>query len=169
MGPTPVYGARAEKPLQNADFAMKQTNICRLSGDIIMLDRAWSLPRLHPLMASADRQTASPCQNYGSATTDNALKNSYMHNLEQWPLEVRGAMLSRPLFQAKNLRNVAVMTRPLGGIVGRKLSTSGHCWDVPRSHDCSDLRASSCSSQNTPTFHTHFSFLLNAHSSIGKT
>jgi len=34
MGPTPVYGARAEKPLQNADFAMKQTNICRLSGDI---------------------------------------------------------------------------------------------------------------------------------------
>ena len=35
MGPTLVYGARAEKPLQNADFAMKQTNICRLSGDII--------------------------------------------------------------------------------------------------------------------------------------
>ena len=34
MGLTPVYGARAEKPLQNADFAMKQTNICRLSGDI---------------------------------------------------------------------------------------------------------------------------------------
>ena len=29
-----MYGARAEKPLQNADFAMKQTNICRLSGDI---------------------------------------------------------------------------------------------------------------------------------------
>ena len=26
MGPTPVYGATAEKPLQNADFAMKQTN-----------------------------------------------------------------------------------------------------------------------------------------------
>jgi len=35
MGPTPVYGARAEKPPQNADFAMMQTNIiCRLSGDI---------------------------------------------------------------------------------------------------------------------------------------
>ena len=34
MGPTPVYGAGAKKPLQNADFAMKQTNICRLSGDI---------------------------------------------------------------------------------------------------------------------------------------
>ena len=34
MGPTHVYGARAEKPLQNADFAKKQTNICRLSGDI---------------------------------------------------------------------------------------------------------------------------------------
>jgi len=31
-----VYGARAEKPLQNADFATKQTNICRLSGDIKM-------------------------------------------------------------------------------------------------------------------------------------
>ena len=36
MRPTPVYGARAEKPFQNADFAMKQTNICRLSGDITM-------------------------------------------------------------------------------------------------------------------------------------
>jgi len=36
MGPTPVYGARAEKPPKNADFAMKQTNICRLSGDIII-------------------------------------------------------------------------------------------------------------------------------------
>ena len=35
MDPTPVYGARAQKPLQNADFAMKQTNICRLGGDII--------------------------------------------------------------------------------------------------------------------------------------
>ena len=34
MGPTPVYGARANKNLQNADFAMKQTNIRRLSGDI---------------------------------------------------------------------------------------------------------------------------------------
>ena len=37
MGPTPVYGARAETPpppKKNADFAMKQTNICRLSGDI---------------------------------------------------------------------------------------------------------------------------------------
>jgi len=34
MGPTPVYGDRAEEPLQNADFAVKQTNICRLSGDI---------------------------------------------------------------------------------------------------------------------------------------
>ena len=37
MGPTPVYGARAEKPLQNADFGMKQTNICRLSGDIMKM------------------------------------------------------------------------------------------------------------------------------------
>ena len=35
MGPTPFYGARAEKPPKKADFAMKQTNICRLSGDII--------------------------------------------------------------------------------------------------------------------------------------
>jgi len=35
MGLTPSYGAGDEKPLQNADFAMKQTNICRLSGDII--------------------------------------------------------------------------------------------------------------------------------------
>jgi len=35
MGPTAFYGAGAEKPLQKADFAMKQTNICRLSGDII--------------------------------------------------------------------------------------------------------------------------------------
>jgi len=35
MGPTPIYGARAEKK-QKADFAMKQMNICRLSGDIII-------------------------------------------------------------------------------------------------------------------------------------
>jgi len=35
MGPTPFYGARAEKPPKKADFAMKQTNICHLSGDII--------------------------------------------------------------------------------------------------------------------------------------
>ena len=34
MGPTPCYGARAKKNPQKADFAMKQTNICRLSGDI---------------------------------------------------------------------------------------------------------------------------------------
>jgi len=33
MGPTPVYGARAEKPLQNADFAMKQN--MSPSGDIM--------------------------------------------------------------------------------------------------------------------------------------
>jgi len=35
MGPTPFYGARAENTAQKTDFAMKQTNICRLSGDII--------------------------------------------------------------------------------------------------------------------------------------
>jgi len=36
MGPTPLYGASAETPSppKKADFAMKQTNICRLSGDI---------------------------------------------------------------------------------------------------------------------------------------
>ena len=36
MGPTPFYGARAEKN-PKSDFAMKQTNICRLSGDIKIL------------------------------------------------------------------------------------------------------------------------------------
>ena len=45
MGPTPVYGARAEKPLQNADFAMKQTNICRLSGDITKKQRNKEIDR----------------------------------------------------------------------------------------------------------------------------
>ena len=39
MGPTPFYGARAKKT-QKADFAMKQTNICRLSGDIKILQIA---------------------------------------------------------------------------------------------------------------------------------
>jgi len=37
MGPAPFYGGRAENsppPKKNADLAMKQTNICRLSGDI---------------------------------------------------------------------------------------------------------------------------------------
>jgi len=38
MGPTPFYRARAEKPRKKADFAMKQTNMCRLSGDIITDD-----------------------------------------------------------------------------------------------------------------------------------
>jgi len=51
MGPTPVYGARAEKPLQNADFAMQQTNICRLSGDIMnfhaYVSRHSAIKRIH--------------------------------------------------------------------------------------------------------------------------
>jgi len=37
MGPTPFYGGRAETlppPKKNADFAMKQTNICLLIDDI---------------------------------------------------------------------------------------------------------------------------------------
>ena len=34
MGLTPFYDARGEINPQKADFAMKQTNICRLSGDI---------------------------------------------------------------------------------------------------------------------------------------
>ena len=38
MGPTSIYEAGAEKPLQKADFAMKQMNICRLSGDIININ-----------------------------------------------------------------------------------------------------------------------------------
>jgi len=42
MGPTHFYGAGAEKPLQKADFAIKQTNICRLSGDIITFLLVWS-------------------------------------------------------------------------------------------------------------------------------
>jgi len=37
MGPTPSYGARAEKP----HFAKKQTNICRLSGDIKTVYKSW--------------------------------------------------------------------------------------------------------------------------------
>ena len=38
-GPTHFYGARAEKPPKKADFATKQTNICRLSGDITKLNK----------------------------------------------------------------------------------------------------------------------------------
>ena len=38
-----MYGAGAEKPLQKADFAMKQTNICRLSGDIMIIASQISL------------------------------------------------------------------------------------------------------------------------------
>jgi len=37
MGPTPVYGARAEQPLQNADFAIKQKHICRLAATTRMV------------------------------------------------------------------------------------------------------------------------------------
>ena len=39
MGPTHFYGATAEKKPKKADFAMKQTNICRLSGDIMTIKR----------------------------------------------------------------------------------------------------------------------------------
>jgi len=35
MGPT-LCTELGPKKIQKADFAMKQTNICRLSGDIIM-------------------------------------------------------------------------------------------------------------------------------------
>jgi len=35
MGPTLFYGGpKSPPPKKKADFAMKQTNICRLSGDI---------------------------------------------------------------------------------------------------------------------------------------
>ena len=37
MGPTPFYGARAKPPPPKVDFAMMQTNICRLSGDMCRL------------------------------------------------------------------------------------------------------------------------------------
>ena len=58
MGPTPFYGARAEKPPQKADFAMKQTNICRLSGDIKNIKISAHLPKLaytnwHAFMATS--------------------------------------------------------------------------------------------------------------------
>ena len=48
MGPTPVYGARAEKPLQNADFAMKQTNICRLTYILLLLGQNGGFSALAP-------------------------------------------------------------------------------------------------------------------------
>jgi len=44
VGPTPFYGARVEKKTQKAHFAMKQTNICRLSGDIITECRSGADP-----------------------------------------------------------------------------------------------------------------------------
>ena len=46
MGPIPSYGARAEKPPKKADFAMKQTNICRLRGDIKSRELNYTLPVL---------------------------------------------------------------------------------------------------------------------------
>jgi len=62
LGPTPVYGARAENPLQNADFAMKQTNICRLSGDIISHEPGGRLPLLYarPAVTFSDREHHRP-------------------------------------------------------------------------------------------------------------
>jgi len=48
MGPTPFYGDRVEKNPQKADFATKQTNICRLSGDIIKHASASLAPPPHP-------------------------------------------------------------------------------------------------------------------------
>ena len=57
MRPNPVYGARAEKPLQNADFAMRQTNICRLSCDIITITTV-------KLLIQAGSLIKKPCLQY---------------------------------------------------------------------------------------------------------
>jgi len=57
MGRTPFYGARAEKPPKKADFAMKQTNICRLSGDIIIVTGKHSFKcRLQQIILKHRRQ-----------------------------------------------------------------------------------------------------------------
>jgi len=59
MGPTPFYGARAEKPPQKADFVMKQTNICRRCGDITILEwRRFAANRKVRRMAASIPNTA---------------------------------------------------------------------------------------------------------------
>jgi len=50
-----VYGARAEKPHQNADFAMKQTNICRLSGDIMIYNTTRDNKAMYALIVTCKR------------------------------------------------------------------------------------------------------------------
>ena len=58
MGPTAFYGARAEKT-QKADFAMKQTNTCRLSGDIKITATASHMSLLSILESSSFSKTAA--------------------------------------------------------------------------------------------------------------
>jgi len=57
MGPTPSYGAMAENPPKKADFAMKQTNICRLSGDSTRYAVSTKLPLFRDVKVS--RQVVS--------------------------------------------------------------------------------------------------------------
>jgi len=77
MGPTPVYGARDEKPLQNADFAMKQTNICRLSGDI-------KDSLLHSADRNIDELVSLICYKKESIAVSGIPSHSYGTSLAIW-------------------------------------------------------------------------------------
>ena len=92
MGPTPVYGARAEKPPKNADFAMKQTNICRLSGDIKTNRQTDKLGILAPRGVDSPPQIFRVCR--GGCTLHISSKH-YMG-----PTPVYGARAEKPLQNA---------------------------------------------------------------------
>ena len=68
MGPTPCYGARAEPPppppKKKTDFAMKQTNICRLGYVMIMIIKLYR--KISRSVDAAHIQTLGLCIFNGS-------------------------------------------------------------------------------------------------------
>jgi len=84
MGPTLFYGARAEKKTQKADFAMKQTNICRLSGDIKKLLNSEAVKTLKATTADRTiiRRTLSDCLRFIVCSRDLRIGRLHSNRIE---------------------------------------------------------------------------------------
>jgi len=71
MGPTPFYGARAEKN----PFAVKQTNICRLSGDINNCETAASGRRYVNINSVLARPVCGTVQQFSTENSTTLILN----------------------------------------------------------------------------------------------
>ena len=80
MGPTPFYGARSETPPQKPDFAMKQTNICRLSGNIKIQIKA---PKTYLHCHAESVQHADIQMQQTMGKHKNGYKHVFMQNLKK--------------------------------------------------------------------------------------